>query len=111
MTENNRKKPSGLIKQPRVVPELPDKTVIKEQKTKLKEKQADQESIKKINLNQQSNIKVSLNTKQQIDILLKFSSHKFAYELIDSMIDNYVDTALDVDQKRAFKTLSKLISE
>lgn len=35
---------------------------------------------------------------------MKLIDNKFAYE----MIDNYVETALDADKKRAFKTLANL---
>ncbi|MCM3603140.1 hypothetical protein M3175_20585 [Robertmurraya korlensis] len=114
--ENNikseKKRVPGLIRQERVIPNLPDpkmENVITEKPKE--ETKANGNTTKKANINQQSNIKVSLNTKKQIDILLKFSNHKFAYELIDSMVDVYVERALDNDQKRAFKTLSKLISE
>ncbi len=39
---------------------------------------------------------------------MKLTDNKFAYEMIETMIDNYVETALDADKKRAFKTLSSL---
>ena len=47
-------------------------------------------------------------TKEQIELLIKLTDHKFAYQMIEAMIDNYVDTALDPDKKRAFKTLANL---
>ncbi|MBO1139871.1 hypothetical protein FQS87_08175 [Enterococcus avium] len=96
-----RNKPSGLIQNTKITPnQSADKTVSIVPPMK-KEK-------KKVARNQDSNIKVSRQTKDQIDLLLKLTDNKFAYELIDSMIDNYVDTALDADKKRAFKTLSSL---
>ncbi|KYD11414.1 hypothetical protein B4102_2142 [Heyndrickxia sporothermodurans] len=111
--ENNKDSKSrkpGLIRQSRVIPTIPDQSdgapqIDNQQKDTIK-----QEAIKrpKKNLNQQSNIKVSKETKKQIEILLNFSHHKFAYELIDSMINVYVDNALEDDQKRAFRTLVKL---
>lgn len=39
---------------------------------------------------------------------MKLTENKFAYEMIDTMIDNYVESSLDPDKKRAFKTLSNL---
>lgn len=110
--ENKTKRP-GLIRQERVVPknqESAEKNLKDEVITERNQKKEDH-TTKKLNINQQRNIKISVDTKKQLDILLKFSNHKFAYELIDSMIDVYVEHALDNDQKRAFKTLSKIISE
>jgi hypothetical protein len=110
--EKTSKRP-GLIRRERVVPNLPEveKDTVKTEPTKLEDIKQEVTLTKKANINQQRNIKISIDTKKQIDILMKFSNHKFAYELIDSMIDVYVEHALDNDQKRAFKTLSKLISE
>ena len=110
--KNNTKRPPGLIRQERVVPNNID-TPKKENKNEELDKNLEQASLpaKKTNINQQRNIKISTETKKQIDILLKFSNHKFAYELIDSMIDVYIEHALDNDQRRAYKTLSKLLSE
>ncbi|MCK1995468.1 hypothetical protein MPH61_23380 [Peribacillus muralis] len=112
--EKQSKRP-GLIRQPRVVPNLPENENVKELNDKILDDKGSisNEAImqKKANINQQRNIKISIDTKKQIDILLKLSNHKFAYELIDSMIDVYVEHTLDHDQKRAFKTLSKILSE
>lgn len=107
MTGEIKKKPTGLIRQDRVVPTLPEK---KEEKQPVSKPEKNNDAnLSKKHINQQKNIKVSNKTKEEIDILLKFSSHKFAYELIESMIDNYVENVLDSDQRRAFKTLSKMI--
>jgi len=102
MVDTEKKnRPSGLIKNTKITPnQSADKTpstvpIFKKEK-------------KKVARNQDSNIKVSRQTKDQIDLLLKLTDNKFAYELIDTMIDNYVDTALDADKKRAFKTLTNL---
>lgn len=110
--ENKSKRP-GLIRQERVVPKnLETSEKDKDNEITIESNQKKEiHSTKKANINQQRNIKISVDTKKQIDILLKFSNHKFAYELIDSMIDVYVEHALDNDQKRAFKTLSKILSE
>lgn len=115
ISEESKPKRPGLIRQPRVIPNIPDKEYKKDptegKKTKTIIKYTDENVPKKVNINQQRNIKISNETKKQLDILLKFSGHKFAYELIDSMIDVYVDTALDPDQKRAFKTLHKMMAD
>lgn len=113
-TPESKPKRPGLIRQPRVIPNLPDKEYKKdplEEKTSKTVIKYTDGKPKKVNINQQRNIKVSIETKKQLDVLLKFSGHKFAYELIDSMIDVYLDHALDPDQRRAFKTLYKMMSD
>lgn len=101
MTDINKKRPTGLIKNTKITPNQPADTI-----------QVKREQMKKIKKtvvkNQDANIKVSRQTKDQIDILMKLTDNKFAYEMIETMIDNYVETALDADKKRAFKTLSSL---
>lgn len=101
MTDINKKRPTGLIKNTKITPNQPADTiqVKREQMKKTK---------KTVVKNQDANIKVSRQTKDQIDILMKLTDNKFAYEMIETMIDNYVETALDADKKRAFKTLSSL---
>lgn len=112
--ESKPKRP-GLIRQPRVIPNIPEKEykkdLLEDKTTKTIIKYTDGNVSKKVNINQQRNIKISIETKKQLDVLLKFSGHKFAYELIDSMIDIYLDHALDPDQRRAFKTLYKMMSD
>ncbi|MDA9462073.1 hypothetical protein B835_2001 [Enterococcus mundtii 3F] len=39
---------------------------------------------------------------------MKLTDNKFSYEMIEAMIDYYVETYLDADKKRTFKTLSNL---
>ncbi|HIB1894437.1 hypothetical protein [Enterococcus faecium] len=101
MTDINKKRPTGLIKNTKITPTQPADTVqIKKDQIK--------KTKKTVVKNQDANIKVSRQTKDQIDILMKLTDNKFAYEMIETMIDNYVETALDADKKRAFKTLSSL---
>lgn len=107
MSGETKRKPVGLIRQERVVPTVPEKN--EEKLPVSKPEKSNDANLPKKHINQQKNIKVSNKTKEEIDVLLKFSSHKFAYELIESMIDNYVENILDNDQRRAFKTLSKMI--
>ncbi|MET2134692.1 hypothetical protein, partial [Enterococcus faecium] len=94
MTDINKKRPTGLIKNTKITPTQPADTVqIKKDQIK--------KTKKTVVKNQDANIKVSRQTKDQIDILMKLTDNKFAYEMIETMIDNYVETALDADKKRA----------
>lgn len=101
MNEINKKRPTGLIKNTKLTPvqsvEQPQSYISKPVKQK--------NTVVK---NQDANIKVSRQTKNQIDILMKLTDNKFSYEMIEAMIDNYVETSLNADKKRAFKTLSNL---
>lgn len=101
MADTNKKKPTGLIKNTKITPTQPANTV------QLKTEQI-KKAKKPVVKNQDANIKVSRQTKNQIDILMKLTDNKFSYEMIETMIDNYVETSLDADKKRAFKTLSSL---
>lgn len=105
-------KPIGLIRQDRVIPksadvvnEVPDKVEIND----VQQNEIEKKSNKKSQLiNQQKNIKVSNKTKEEIDVLLNLTNHKYAYELIETLIDNYVENALDNDQRRAYRTYIKI---
>ncbi|AEJ87179.1 TPA: hypothetical protein ACF0M1_002365 [Enterococcus hirae] len=101
MTDTNKKRPTGLIKNTKITPNQSADSV---QAVKKQTRKAKNPVVK----NQDANIKVSRQTKDQIDILMKLTDNKFSYEMIESMIDHYVETSLDADKKRAFKTLSNL---
>ena len=58
--------------------------------------------------NQTANIKVSNKTKKDLDTLMQLTNHKFTYEMIETLLDYYVENNLESDKKRAFKTLSAL---
>lgn len=107
MTEPIKKRPVGLIQNNKVEPiqtaENTKTSVNKE--TEQAEKRSKKKGTAK---NQEANIKVSNQTKNEIDILMKLTDNKFAYEMVESLIDHYVDNVLDSDKKRAFKTLSSL---
>lgn len=99
---NNKKKPSSLIKNNKIQPKtqsLINTTNIEKQNTNKK---------KSIVKNQNANLKLSQSTKTEIDLLIKLTDHKFGYEMIETLIDYYVDNALDNDKKRAFKTLTSI---
>ncbi|BAO08728.1 hypothetical protein [Enterococcus mundtii] len=101
MTDTNKKRPTGLIKNTKITPnQSADNVQIIKKETK--------KTKNPVVKNQDANIKVSRQTKDQIDILMKLTDNKFSYEMIEAMIDHYVETSLDADKKRAFKTLSNL---
>ncbi|WP_088816483.1 MULTISPECIES: hypothetical protein [Listeria] len=113
--DNQNKKPSKLIRQERIVPsnetaQENDKSLLEKKQVSVSASQSRQFNERKgLNRNQVANVKISRRTKEEIDLLIKLTSHKFAYEVIESMIDNYVDNILDPDQRRAFKTLSSVL--
>lgn len=110
--DNKPQKRPGLIRQERIIPNLSNKTDdVPAEISRPGRRKRTSDGPKQKNVNQQRNIKVSIETKKQLDILLQFSGHKFAYELIDSMIDVYIDEQLNQDQKRAFKTLYKMMAD
>lgn len=107
MTEPTKRKPVSLIQNNKIEP----KQTAENTKTSTTKEldQFEKRSLKKTTAkNQEANIKVSNQTKNEIDILMKLTDNKFAYEMVESLIDYYVDNALDSDKKRAFKTLSSL---
>lgn len=99
--ENERKRPTGLINNKKEEPKQTADTVASIKSPQKKVKQA-------VSKNQNVNIKISNQTKNELDVLIKLTNNKFSYEMIEALIDNYVDTALDSDQKRVFKTLSSI---
>lgn len=96
-------KPKGLIRRDRVVPKQ------SEDLSGVHSSVNNQKKSSKTFDNQKSNLKVSIQIKQEIDILIKLTHNKFTYEMIEEMIDSYVNNELTDDQQRAFKSLSKLI--
>ncbi|MCF6515496.1 hypothetical protein GSH19_04935 [Lactobacillus sp. S2-2] len=95
-------KPKGLIRRDRVVPKK------SEDLSGVSSSTNNKTTTRKFD-NQKSNLKVSSQIKQEIDILIKLTHNKFTYEMIEEMIDSYVNNELTEDQQRAFKSLSKLI--
>lgn len=100
MANTNNKRPVGLIQNTKLAP-----TQSAENSQTIVKRAPKKSTVTK---NQDSNIKVSRQTKNQIDILMKLTDNKFAYEMIETLIDNYVEKELDPDKRRAFKTLSSL---
>lgn len=113
---NSKRKPSSLIKQERILPkEQPkqknsgliqsaknssEKTVVSEER-----KSATKTKFK----NQDATIKLSRSTKEEIELLMKLKETKFAYEMIETMIDSYVANELSNDEQRSFRTLKEFI--
>ncbi|MHA4207293.1 hypothetical protein [Bacillus cereus] len=56
--------------------------------------------------NQQGSIKVSNESKIELEALMKIANKKFAHEIINLLIDNYVEKELTAEQKMKFKLLT-----
>ena len=107
----NKNNPSSLIKQNRVTPvdqTIPKKTgLIQSAKTaKIAEKP---KNTSKAFKNQDATIKLSRATKEELELLMKIKNTKFAYEMIEMMIDSYVVNELSNDEQRSFRTLKEFI--
>ena len=96
----------GLIRNDRIIPEQRKESTPSKKNSSMTEVKKQKQKVVK---NQDSNIKVSRKTKEELEILMKLTENRFAYEMIESMIDSFVEGNLDNDQKRAFKTLASLI--
>lgn len=58
--------------------------------------------------NQQGSIKVSSQSKEELEALMKITNTKFAHEIIDLLINNYVEKELTAEQKMKFKLLTEI---
>lgn len=58
--------------------------------------------------NQQGSIKVSNESKVELEALMKITNKKFAHEIIDLLINNYVEKELTTEQKMKFKLLTEI---
>lgn len=58
--------------------------------------------------NQQGSIKVSSQSKEELEALMKITNTKFAHEIIDLLINNYVEKELTGEQKMKFKLLTEI---
>ncbi|QWH75510.1 hypothetical protein EXW59_01230 (plasmid) [Bacillus mycoides] len=84
----------------------PPKT--EEKPTSRKEKRIEKTEPKKKFKNQQGSIKISNQSKEELEVLMKLTNTKFNYEIIDLLIDRYVENELTPEQKRKFKLLTEL---
>ncbi|PEB54338.1 hypothetical protein CON65_03650 [Bacillus pseudomycoides] len=73
-----------------------------------KEKGKEQEPNKKKFKNQQGSIKISSQSKEELEALMKLTNTKYAHEIIDLLIDRYVENELTSAQKRKFKLLTEI---
>ncbi|MGF9766897.1 hypothetical protein [Bacillus albus] len=58
--------------------------------------------------NQQGSIKIPNQSKEELEALMKLTNKKFAHEIIDLLINNYVEKELTAEQKMKFKLLTEI---
>lgn len=58
--------------------------------------------------NQEGSIKVPNESKVALEALMKITQKKFAHEIIDLLINNYVEKELTAEQKMKFKLLTEI---
>ncbi|HDR8493683.1 TPA: hypothetical protein QC448_004778 [Bacillus cereus] len=74
------------------------------QEDKVKEQEPEKKKFK----NQQGSIKISRQSKEELEALMKLTNTKYAHEIIDLLIDRYVENELTSAQKRKFKLLTEV---
>ncbi|WP_088816437.1 hypothetical protein [Listeria goaensis] len=57
--------------------------------------------------NQEGTIKTSFQTKEELQALKNITKTKFDYEVIDLLIDTYVNNELTPEQRRKFKAMTE----
>ncbi|MDA1775299.1 hypothetical protein PDJ95_29025 [Bacillus cereus] len=90
------------------VPTTPSQSKTEEKQVTRKEKRNEKTESKKKFKNQQGSIKISNQSKEELEVLMKLTNTKFAYEIIDLLIDRYVENELTPEQKRKFKLLTEI---
>lgn len=90
------------------VPDTPSQPKTEEKQVTRKEKRNEKTESKKKFKNQQGSIKISNQSKEELEVLMKLTNTKFAYEIIDLLIDRYVENELTAEQKRKFKLLTEM---
>ncbi|MGN4437867.1 hypothetical protein ACTFO3_25875 [Bacillus cereus group sp. MYBK69-2] len=86
----------------------PSQPTTEEKTTDRKENRSEKNEAKKKFKNQQGSIKISNQSKEELEVLMKLTNTKFAYEIIDLLIDRYVENELTAEQKRKFKLLTEM---
>lgn len=86
----------------------PSQPKTEEKQVTRKEKRNEKTETKKKFKNQQGSIKISNQSKEELEVLIKLTNTKFAYEIIDLLIDRYVENELTPEQKRKFKLLTEI---
>ncbi|MCQ6531014.1 hypothetical protein [Bacillus mycoides] len=87
---------------------VPSQPKTEEKQVSRKEKRSEKTEPKKKFKNQQGSIKISNQSKEELEVLMKLTNTKFNYEIIDLLIDRYVENDLTPEQKRKFKLLTEL---
>ncbi|WP_254490211.1 hypothetical protein [Bacillus thuringiensis] len=90
------------------VPAAPSQPKTEEKQATRKEKRNEKAESKKKFKNQQGSIKISNQSKEELEVLMKLTNTKFTYEIIDLLIDRYVENELTPEQKRKFKLLTEV---
>lgn len=90
------------------VADIPSQSKTEEKQVSRKEKRIEKTEPKKKFKNQQGSIKISNQSKEELEVLMKLTNTKFNYEIIDLLIDRYVENELTPEQKRKFKLLTEL---
>ncbi|MFA2811478.1 hypothetical protein [Bacillus mycoides] len=90
------------------VPAAPSQPKTEEKQVTQKEKRHEKTETKNKFKNQQGSIKISNQSKEELEVLMKLTNTKFTYEIIDLLIDRYVENELTPDQKRKFKLLTEV---
>ncbi|PEP96723.1 hypothetical protein CN582_16245 [Bacillus wiedmannii] len=90
------------------VPAAPSQPKTEEKHVTQKEKRNEKTETKKKFKNQQGSIKISNQSKEELEVLMKLTNTKFTYEIIDLLIDRYVENELTPEQKRKFKLLTEI---
>lgn len=109
MTEPNKKKP-GLLGRPGNFE--PQKSYNEDASSNnIKSNISSNQKVKKKNetkdfKNQQASLKISSRSKEELEALMKITNTKFTYEIIDLLIDRYVENELTPQEKRRFKALT-----
>ncbi|PGU32645.1 hypothetical protein COD66_20250 [Bacillus cereus] len=86
----------------------PSQPKTEEKQVTRKEKRNEKTETEKKFKNQQGSIKISNQSKEELEVLMKLTNTKFAYEIIDLLIDRYVENDLTPEQKRKFKLLTEI---
>jgi 5-deoxy-D-glucuronate isomerase len=86
----------------------PSQPTTEEKPTDRNEKRNEKTEAKKKFKNQQGSIKISNQSKEELEVLMKLTNTKFTYEIIDLLIDRYVENELTPEQKRKFKLLTEV---
>ncbi|AJI08659.1 hypothetical protein [Bacillus cereus] len=58
--------------------------------------------------NQQGSIKIPKQSKEELEALMKITNTKFTHEIIDLLINHYVDNKLTPEEQSKFKILTDI---